>query len=78
MPDHRRVEQGGRLQGVFLGEVRPDQQLAVLAERLVGEQMASDLVEPVEEELAGLLVPVAEFAHHAFEEESTSASGREP
>ena len=68
VPDHRRIEQGRRFQRVFLGEVRADQQPAVLADRLVGQQVAPDLLEAVQEEVAGPLVPLAELAHHVVEQ----------
>ena len=68
VPDHRRVEQGRRFQGVFLGEVGADQQPPALAERLVGQQVAPDLLEPVQEELAGPLVPLAELPHHLLQQ----------
>ena len=68
VPDHRRVEQRRRFQRVFLGEVRADQQPAVLAQRLVGQQVAADLLEAVQEELAGLLVAVVELPHHVVQQ----------
>ena len=67
VPDHRRVEQGRRFQCVLLGEVGADQQPPTLADRLVGQQVFADLVEPVQEELAGPLVPLAELPHHLFQ-----------
>ena len=68
VPDHRGVEQGRRFQGVFLREVRADQQAAGLADRPVGQQVAPDLLEAVQEELARPLVAIAELAHHAGEQ----------
>ena len=68
VPDHRRVEQGRRFQGVFLGEVGADQQAPALADRLVGQQVLADLLEAVQEELAGPLVPLAELPHHALQQ----------
>ena len=68
VPDHRRVEQGRRFQRVFLGEVGADQKPAVLAERLVGQQVLADLLEAVQEELAGPLVAAAELPHHLLEQ----------
>ncbi len=68
VPDHRRVEQGRRFQRVFLREVRADQHPPVLAEVLVGQEVAPDLLEPVQEEMAGLLVPVVKLPHHVLDE----------
>src|SRR3954465_13817264 len=67
MPDHRRVEEGGRFERVFLGEVGADEQLPALAERLVGEQVFADLFEAVQEELARALMALAELAHDVLE-----------
>ena len=68
MPDHRRIEKGRGLQRVFLGEIGAHEQLPVLAERLIGQEMALDLFKSPEEELAGLLMPVPEFAQHVFQQ----------
>ena len=61
MPDHRRVEQRRRLERVLLREVRADQQLAVLAQRRVGQQELPRVLEPVKKELPRLLVPAVEL-----------------
>ena len=68
VPDHRGVEQGGRFEGVFLREVGADQEAAGLADRPVGQEVSPDLLEAVQEELAGSLVAVTELAHHAAEQ----------
>ena len=61
MPHDRRVEQRRRLQRVFLREVTADQQLTVLAERYIGEQKLSRVLEAVKNELPGFLVPAVKF-----------------
>src|SRR5262249_35329117 len=68
VPDHGRIEQGRRFQGVLLSEVRPDQKLAALAQLLVGEQEMLDEPEAFAKELPGRLMPVEELAEHVLEE----------
>ncbi len=68
VPDHRRVEQGRRFQRIFLSEIGADQHSPVLAQVLVRQEMTANLLEPVQEEMAGLLVPVVKLAHHALDE----------
>src|SRR5207248_58908 len=79
VPDHRGIEQGRRLQRVFLGEVGADQQAPALADRLVGQQVFPDLLEAVQEELAGPLVPLAELPHHRLQQalDLTLGEGRD-
>ena len=68
MPDHGRIEERGRFQGVFLGEVRADQHPAILGERLVGEQVFLEQIKPVQKEVAGFLMAAVKLAHHVVEQ----------
>ena len=68
VPDHRRIEERGRFQRVFLGEVRADQHPAILGERLVGEQVFLELIKPVQKEVAGFLMAAVKLAHHVVEQ----------
>jgi hypothetical protein len=79
VPDQRRVEQGRRFQRVFLGEVGADQQAAILAERLVGQHVLADVLEPVQEELAGPVVALAELPDHVLQQalDVTVGEGRD-
>ena len=69
MPDHRGVEKRRGFQRVLLGEIGAHEQLAVLAQRLIGQEMALDLFKAIEEEVAGFLMPVAEFAEDVVQQD---------
>src|SRR3954452_11120835 len=62
MPNHRRIEQGGRLEGVFLGEISADEQLPVLTNRCIGEQKLPRVIEAMQNELLRLLMPAVKLS----------------
>ena len=47
VPDHGRVKEGRRFEGILRSEVSADQYLAPFADWQIGEQMLADLVEDV-------------------------------
>ena len=57
VPDHRGIEERGALEGVFLREVGPDEELAGLRDGAIGEQVLADGGEPLPEEVHQPLVP---------------------
>ena len=69
MPDHRGIEKRRGFQRVLLGKIGADEQLAVLAERLIGQEMVLDLFKAIEEEVAGFLMPVAEFLEDVVQQD---------
>ena len=69
VPHHRRIEERSRFQRVLLGEIGADQHSAVFAHLLIGQKVLLDLLETVQEEVTGLLMPVVKLAHHVTEQE---------
>src|SRR5450631_2915762 len=62
MRNERGIEESGRFEGVFLREVRPDQLLSLIAQRLIGQKVRTSDFKLLEKKGARVMVALLEVS----------------